>query len=836
MYYAIQSTYFCVVLINLKNYTSLKKLIMKKILAIAISTIFGLGAKAQNNATITGKVTNNITNQVIIGTTVSLYKALDTSIFKIVVTDKLGKYSFDNVPFGKYGIAATNIDYQRNTIEAIEVSNTQILVKNIALINTNKLLDNVVVTSKKQYLERKLDKTVINVEAAITNAGSTALEVLEKSPGVSVDKDGNISLKGKQGVVVLIDGKQTYMGAQDLANYLQATPASNIDQIELMPNPSSKYDAAGNSGVINIKTKRNKQKGFNGTIKNTVATSKYLRTANTLNVNYKNGKFNVFSTFGQSQRRNLQVLSINRKYVNNENILIAIFDQTATFNKKKSNYNARFGVDFCATKKTTIGVVLTGYTNPSKDMGNNISFLKNSLGMVDSILVSTNSEKKNFNNTGANLNLRHVFDSTGKELTVDVDYLTYDSKQNQFFNSENLTAEMQKKYTELLKANLPTAIKIFSAKIDMTVPLKANAKIEFGLKTSMVNTNNVAGYFNIINNVSLIDNDKTNQFKYNENIHAAYINYSKTYKKWTLQSGLRLENTSYHGNQFGNPIKPDSTFAKSYTALFPTTFIGYTLNDKNDIGVSYGRRISRPDYESLNPFIFFIDKYTYEAGNPFLKPMFANVLEISHTYNKFLTTNFNYTHSKNLFNEYFEQLGYATIVKENNYGSVNDFSLSTNAEVKATKWLTVMPYVEVNHNIVNSQLNGFSLNTRGTSFNANINNQIKFSKKTNGEISGQYRSKMSRAQFNIGSQQQMSIAVSTQILKDKGSLKFYLNDVFNSGNNTGVINIQNTIASFTQKRDNRILGITFTYKFGKPLKILQRKTGGAGDEQNRIKS
>ena len=360
--------------------------------------------------------------------------------------------------------------------------------------------------------------------------------------------------------------------------------------------------------------------------------------------------------------------------------------------------------------------------------------------------------------------------------------------------------------------------------------------METGIKTSFVNTDNLAGYFNIINDVTQVDNEKTNHFKYNENINAGYVNFSKEYKKWSLQTGLRLENTNYKGNQFGNPIKADSSFKKSYTGLFPTMFAGYKLNSKNEFGFSYGRRISRPDYESLNPFIFFIDKYTYEAGNPFLKPMYANVFELSHTYNKFLTSNLNYTHSKDMFNEYFEQSGYATIVKENNYGSIDDISLSLNAEIKPTKWWTLMPYAEFNYNAVNSQLNGFTLKTSGTGFNLNMNSQFTFNKGWSAELSGFYRSKMNRGQFNIDEVKQLSTGVSKQIFKKKGSVKFYLSDIFNSGNQKGVINIQNTVASFTQKRDNRTAGVTFNYKFGKPLKMQQRKSGGASAEESRIKA
>jgi len=807
---------------------------MKQLILILTVTLNGIFAQAQK-ATVRGKVIdkNAIALKAI---TISLLNARDSSLIKSVLSDVAGNFLIENINEGKFLISASAVGCNTAYSTSFSMQENKIPFVKLTLLRLDKTLDNVSVVTKKAFIERKLDKTIINVEASITSAGSTAMEVLEKSPGVSVDKDGKISLKGKQGVIILIDGKQTYMGSQDLANYLQSMPAANLDQIELMPNPSAKYDASGNSGVINIKTKRNKQKGFNGSVKNTLAVGRYLRSFNTLNLNYKNGKFNVFSTFGVNQRKSFQELVINRKYYGAASNLNAIFDQTATFKRSNNNNNAKLGVDFYASKKTTIGVLFTGSTSPSAQDGTNISYLKNADAVTNSILSSKSRDKENWKNTSLNLNLRHTFDSTGKELTVDVDALLYKSLHDQNFQSENYTPSWVKQSSENLISTLPAIINVYSVKIDYVHPFKSGLKMESGIKTSFVNTDNVADYFNIINAATVVDNDKTNRFKYKENINAAYLNFTKEFKKWSLQTGLRLENTNYKGNQFGNPVKPDSAFNKSYTGLFPTMFAGYKLNNKNQFGFSYGRRISRPDYESLNPFIFFIDKYTYEAGNPFLKPMYANVFELSHTYNKFLTSNLNYTHSKDMFNEYFEQSGYATIVKQNNYGSIDDISLSLNAELKPTKWWTMMPYAEFNYNKVNSQLYGFILNTSGTGFSSNLNNQFTFKKGWSAELSGFYRSTMKRGQFEIGSMKQISTGISKQILKKKGSLKLNVGDIFNSGKQKGIVNIQNTVAAFTQTRDSRNVGITFNYRFGKPLKIQQRKSGGAGDEQSRIKT
>ena len=810
---------------------------MKKIIIALTLAIINLAAFAQANHTVIGYIQTKDDGKGISSATVTLLNSRDSSLVKAAIADANGKFSFTNIKPGSYFVSATQVNYAQTSgrVFTMYESGSDIDLIPLQIQTKSKSLAEVTVTSKKPFIERKADRTIINVDASLTNAGSTAMEVLEKSPGVSVDKDGNISLKGKQGVIVTVDGKQTYMGSQALAVYLQSMPASQLELIELMPNPSSKYDAAGNSGIINIKTKKIRQKGFNGSINTTYGQGRYARTSNSLNLNYRNGKFNLFSSIGVSHRKQLQVLDIHREYRDNTGIQTAVFDQQAKFLKIKNNDNAKIGVDFYATKKTTIGVLLTGYITPNIQTGTNTSFLKDGASNVNSILTSTSRDKENWKNGGLNFNYSHNIDSTGTIITADVDVLKYKSIHEQNFNSNNYTPNWIKQSSEDLISELPAAINVYSAKTDFVHPFKSGLKLEAGLKTSLVKTDNFAGYFNVINGISFVDNDKTNHFKYNENINAAYVNLSKDIKKWSLQAGLRLENTNYKGNQFGNPVNTDSSFKKSYTGLFPTLYTGYKLNEKNEFGFSYGKRISRPDYEDLNPFIFFIDKYTYEAGNPFLKPMYTNVFELSHTYNKFLTTTVNYTHSRDRFNEFFRQLGYATIVSPANYGSVNDLSVSMNAELKPTKWWTLMPYGEFNYNAVNSQMNGTALKTHGAGFNVNITNQFKFKKGWAAELSGFYRTAMKSGQFEIKDMKQLSTGVSKQILKGKGSVKLNVSDVFNSNEQHGVIRFANTAASFTQKNDTRYVSLNMSYRFGKPMKTKQRKTGGAGDELNRIK-
>ncbi|MEO6538633.1 MAG: outer membrane beta-barrel protein [Ferruginibacter sp.] len=815
---------------------------MKKLFTTLVFASLGLSSFAQNAGTISGVIKDGGNQKIIDAANISLLKTKDSSLVKVSVTDKDGNFSFENVKDGNYIVAASSIGHTKAYSKPLTINaeNKSASTGMLQLIPVNKNLTEVVVTAKKQFIERKIDKTILNVDASITNAGSTALEVLEKAPGVSVDKDGNISLKGKQGVIIMMDGKPSYISGADLVNFLRNLPASNLDQIEIMTNPSAKYDASGNSGIINIKTKKNKQKGFNGSLSTTYGQGVYAKTNNSLNLNYKVGKVNIFSTLSANYRKGFQQLDINRKYSNPDKSIKAIFDQNTNSQRKNYNYNSKVGLDFYASKKTTLGIVLTGYSTPGMETGSSTSYLQNNNGIVDSIVTADRIENSKWKNGAVNLNLRHTYDSTGREISADIDFLQYKSDKNQFFDNGIFNPDWGKKYNDVLAGELPSNIKIYSAKVDYTQPLKKGLKLETGFKSSYVTSDNNANYFNVVNDIKNIDWDKTNHFIYKENINAGYVNFSKTIKKWGLQAGLRAENTNNQGNQFGNPdqlLHPDSSFKKSYTNLFPTTYISYNANDKNQYGFSYGRRINRPDYEDLNPFLFFLDKFTYGAGNPFLKPTYAHVFEASHTYSQIFTTTLNYSHTKDLFNETFEQKGFATIVRQGNFGKVNNLSLSFNAQFNVAKWWKAMVYTEGRYQEFKGILSNENLNIHGTNYTANINNQFSFKKGWSAELSGFYRTKAIEGQILIHHLGQITSGVKKDVLKGKGSLKLTIRDMFGPMLVKGNINFQNTQASFSQYSDNRVASLTFNYRFGKPIKGLKnRKSGGADDEKNRVKS
>jgi hypothetical protein len=428
-------------------------------------------------------------------------------------------------------------------------------------------------------------------------------------------------------------------------------------------------------------------------------------------------------------------------------------------------------------------------------------------------------------------------------LTADLDYVRYSSGSDQYFDNITYGPDMQKRGETILTGNLPSAINIYTFKTDYTRPLPKGYKFETGIKLSYVNTDNNANYFNVdpTTKYSVVDTTKTNHFLYKENVNAAYVNMNKTFKKLSVQAGLRVENTNYKGHQLGNDlsvINRDSSFKRNYVNVFPTAYLSYEVNDKNQLTLNYGRRIDRPAYQDLNPFLFFLDQYTYQSGNPYLRPQYTQNVEFSHTYRHWLTTTLNYSYTKDFFTETFEQLGHATIVRNGNIGKRQNAGVSVSAQIHVAKWWTAMLYSNVNYNKFTGFLYGENISVEATTLLLNLNNQFSFSHGWGGEISGFYRTKGVEGQIVIQPLGQGSAAVSKKILNDKGSLKLAIRDMFYTNKPRGYINFQQTEATFRNNRDSRQVAMTFTYNFGKPLKGMgsSRRRSGAGEEESRVKT
>ena len=797
-----------------------------------------LVAKGQTG---TGKITGSvksISQKEMQSASIILLRAKDSTSVKLAVADKSGNYEFTGIKAGKYLIGVSSVGYSKVFSQPFEITDTrpEINLPAIAMTETVKGLGEVTVSAKRPFVEQKIDRMIVNVEASVTNMGSSALDVLEKSPGISVDKDGNISLKGKQGVLIYVDGRPSYLSGTDLANMLRNMNASQLDQVEIMTNPPARFDASGTSGVINIKMKKTKTLGYNGTVNAGYGQGYYPKVNDGFNFNYRKNKVNLFTNLSHSYNKNFNQLEIKRTFRDkNTKELLANFDQLARGIRDGNNYSARVGVDYFASGKTTLGMVVGGFLSERTSINRNTTNISDQFGNPDKQTKAVGVGDQVFKNFSTNLNFRRVTDTMNSELTADLDFVLYDSKNQQDLFSYYFTAAgSPTDKADSLLGQLPQNIKIYGGRIDYTKNLKKEMRLEGGIKTSFVRTDNNAVYDSVVYGSIIHDLNRSNHFIYEENINAAYVNFSAPInKKWSIQTGLRLENTNAKGNQITTNVK----FDRHYTQVFPTMYLQYKPDKSNSFVLNYGKRIRRPDYQRLNPFINFIDRYTYSQGNPNLKPQFSHNIELSHGFKGIITTTLNYTRTTDIMQQVLEQNEEKneTYVRQANIAKQRQYGVSVNVTMPVTKWWRNNLFVNVFNNKFDGIVNDTLVSVEATTLQLNGSQQFNFAKTWSAEISGFFRTGGVEGVILGKSLGMLSAGLSKEILKKKATIRMNVRDIFYTQRFRGVSKYSNIDASFRESNDSRVVNIGFTYRFNKG-KIGQgpkRRAGSASEEQSR---
>jgi len=803
-----------------------------------------------------GKITGQITDhkgKIVEFATITLLQAKDSSLVKGALADANGTFEFEKIKFGSYLIAISQLGYQKFYTPKFSLSseNPSIKLSNLTLVEESKELNEVVITARKPFIEQQIDKTVVNVENSVVSAGSTAIEILEKSPGVTVDKDGNISLKGKQNVMVMLDGKPTYMSSSDLANMLRNMQSTQLDKIEIMTNPPAKYDAAGNAGVINIRLKKNQNLGFNGSANLGFGYGFYqsLPKENAgLNINYRKEKLNIFGNFSGNDRHSFQLQEIDRKFFEGDKV-ISSFNQSADEKRRINSLAYKVGLDYFIDKKNTIGILFNGMNGNWNNDRNNQTAIKNALNQLDTTSVTLGFMRNKWGNYATNLNFKHVIDSTGKEITADLDYARYDADNSMKYRTSKFDTQNILRETRNEDGLTGSRINIYSLKVDLIYPINKTSKFEAGLKSSYVNSNNDMRFDFLVgdNNTPVLDPTRTRDFVYKENINAAYINYSKEFKKLTMQLGLRMENTNGQGTLLGKDL-----LDRHYTNFFPSVFFRQKLAKNHQLGYSFSRRIDRPSYEDLNPFLFFLDPYTYQRGNELLQPQYTNAVEVSHTYKESITTTINYSRTEGIMTQILEQNNAlkTTNVTKINIGYVENLGISFSVPMPITKWWFSNTYFNLYNNHYVGEIpkttiesNGTSttvyqpFDARATSYTANMTHQFTLPRKYSVELSGWYLSPFIEGQLAGNPMGAVSFGIQKKMMNDKASIKLNINDIFWTQHFNGTFLFNDINVQLRNKWESRVIRINFSYRFGnsKIAGARQRNTG-LEDEKNRVKS
>jgi iron complex outermembrane recepter protein len=713
------------------------------------------------------------------------------------------------------------------TLTAFAQQKDSLPQKDTAAFNQTKKLKEVVLASKKPFIEQQIDKTVLNVQADITAIGSTAFDILQKAPGINITGEDVINMSGKAGVNVLIDGRPTQMSAKELANFLRGMPGSTIDKIELISNPSSRFDAQGNAGIINIRLKKNKIKGTNGNITAGYQQQVHYRSNGSFNINHRRGKINAFANI--SVNNNLQHTS----GVISRNVLVGNvvknFNNVTTDIDRNVSHNTRAGIDFYQNKKNSFGVLFTssGNRNPFNTPGTtHIS----SNGTIDSALKTSNDNL--YKNRRYNTNFNYKYEDTlGSELNIDADYTWFKNT-----NLTNLTTDYLNRVNTIYNytandLDVATQINIYALKAGYIRQLKkVNAKVETGFKLSKVATNNNLMAASLNGSAMKADTGRSNQFNYKENIYAAYVNFGRQIKKLEYQIGVRVENSAVKGISVDLRNTKINNPDTNYTNIFPTAFVSYKVNDKHMVALSYSKRINRPDYQSLNPFETIYDIYTSEKGNPYLKPQYTNNFEIKYTYRYALNVAVGYNHTKDYSQTITTQTGQQTTGTAANIGSLENGYLNISAPLPITKWWNGYANVTGFFNYYKGILPNGILNEKTFGMNYYIQQNFTLGKGWSTQVSSWFNAATREAIFKSRSLGSLDWGVRKNILKDKGSLRLSVADIFNTQRWQQTVQFGNMDFSYYRKWESRGVRLQFSWSFGKTsFKERDRQTNQDAD-------
>lgn len=768
--------------------------------------------------------------------TVGLFKSSDSSLVKTALTTPDGKFEFVNINTGNYYVKANMMGYgiYKGKPFSLLENNLTLVLENINLKTEGKTLNTVSINAKKPLIERKTDKMVMNIENSSIASGSSALEVLQKAPGVTVDQNDNISMQGKQGVLIMIDGKQTYMSNADVANLLRNMQSSQLETIELITNPSSKYPASGNSGIINIKTKKNKNGGTNGNVTASAGYGKSFRGNTGLNLNHRTNKVNVFGNYNFGQNGRTSFIGIDRISNGTPD---TYFSQAGNSRRKMISNSYKVGADYFIDKKNTIGILVNGYSNNGNEYTDNYTKIGSSFLLIDSTLVSNSLQKNKYSNMAYNVNYKSVLDTIGSEISIDLDYSKYKGDDGSNYENKYLFSNGSlKRPIEFTRNATPSNINIKAFKADYNTSLAKSIKLEAGVKSSWVKTDNNLIAEELIANVWQNDNRRSNQFVYDENVNAVYANLNKEFKNTSVQLGLRVEQT----NSKGNLITSNNVVERSYWDFFPTFFLQQTIDKNNQVGFSYSRRIDRPSYDALNPFIYYLDQYTYSKGNPFLKPQYTNSYEFTYT----LLQKYNLSLSYALTNDVIMDVllpdasqkalyqTNANIAKNATYGA------NLNVPTTLTKWWTMNNNLNVFYvSFEAPNLAGQALKTGKTSFQFKSQQSFIIMDGFTAELSGSYQSPLTYGTLDIASQYYIDMGISKSFLNKKANLKLAVADIFNTNDSRLASAYPGLKYNVYQKNETQIAKVSFTYRFGKnEIKPARRRSTGTESEQGRMKN
>jgi outer membrane receptor protein involved in Fe transport len=781
----------------------------------------GMGGDAKIGK-ITGTIRDASNNQAIEFATVSLLKMKDKSFVTGATTDGRGYFVIDKIPTGRYKLVVQFIGYHKYEKDSVAVfmANPEFTVGIIKLKPSTTKLNEVEVVAEKSVFENKIDRKVYNVEKDIVNQGGSASDVLQNVPSVSIDMDGKVSLRGSESVTILIDGRPSGLTSDNRGDILKQIPANTIESIELITNPSAKYDPEGMSGIINIVLKKNKLDGMNGTA--TVSAGTGNKYTGSINANYRSRKYNTFVNY--SFRHNQRTGS---GYNNRTNNYVKENDDSSTkyLNAHNDNINKndahviRLGGDWYMDDRNTLSLTTLLNTRTSNSLENNWS---ESLNRNSTFLQNFNNHRdrtENGYNMDLALNYKKIFTKPKQELTFETSYGDADERntnhyEKQYYdNSENAinTPPIGLKNQDSRSFN---GTYIFQS--DYTQPVGKDGKFEAGVKSTIrnVNTNFYSESYNDSTKQYVAEPKLANDFNYNDQVLAGYSTFSNTVKKFGYQVGLRVEQTYVAGTEFisGN------SFNKNYFNFFPSFHSTYKLPKMQEVSFSFSRRINRPNMRFLNPFVDYSDPYNLNQGNPKLNPEYTNSYEIGYSKNTLLNNynvNVYYRRSTGMIQRIssFDANTNVKIVTFTNLNTGDFYGAELMMRNQVIKGWNIITTGNLFQSTINGNTDQGAVTSSGFSYFARIMSNTKI-KKVDVQVAFNYMGPMVALQGKMQPMYNVDLGVKTDVLKGKGSLSLNITDIFNTRHFGFTQDLPLYKTEFQRQFESRVATLTFSYRFG----------------------
>lgn len=807
-----------------------------KYLSSIILLLLSMSLPAQK-ASIKGQLKSS-SGEAIAFANLALFNSADSSLYKAGISNESGLFELKGLGSGNYFLKALYLGFDDLYQNAITLSENQQLDLGVLKFSSANLeLAEATVTASRVMVEIKPDRTVFNVTGTINSTGSDAITLLRKAPSVTVDNNDNISVLGRSGVLLYVDGKRLPLTGQDLTNYLQSLPAEQIDRIEIITNPGARYEAEGNAGIIDIRLKKDEKQGANGSLNSTVSQGRYFRSNLSGSGNYRKKNFNVFGTAGVGQALSFHEMN----FVNELNNIYQVEINNSRNDRK--NYDFRLGADYFLGKNHTFGFMASGGANQNDNTSyNRITIASAATPLfIDSILVASNDlERQRYQQT-YNLNYRFT-NSKGRLLNIDLDYGNYQNKSKRYQPNRYFDAAEEEIRSEVInRFDTPTDIDIYTFSVDYEEDIWGG-KLGFGSKLSKVVSDNTFLFYRDENGASVLQESNSNLFNYDEKVYAGYVNYARSLgKNFNMNAGLRAEQTDALGVLTAfDPNLQEPDVPLNYLNLFPSFGLSWKAAEKHNFALNTGRRINRPDYNVLNPFRNLISELSFEKGNPGLQAEIVNNIELGYTHAYRYNFKLGYSRTANQITRLIgpdDENPLAGFITWANLAEQTVYSFNASLPFQITKKWDA--YFNASASYIDNQADygdGGIVDVQAFTYSIYQQHSFTLPAGFKGEISGYYGGPgVWGGVFLYESSWSLDIGLQRKFLKDRLNVRLSASDLFYQTGWNGQSIFDGLVSTGSGRWDSRRASLSLGYRFGNEKVKSRKRSTGIEAEAGRVK-